>query len=113
MRAAPGAAARGPRLLALEPARPVTASDRLGAAELRGFNVPGSNAASDALASPARCGWVISYGAASPRVMTTRAPTLVMPHKRTANRSGKRIQPWEAGWPGTTPACSATPDQVI
>src|SRR5712671_5855983 len=84
-----------------------------GAAELRAFDVPGSNAASDALASPARRGCAISYGAASPRVMTTRAPTLVMPHKRTANRSGRRIQPWEAGWPGTTPACSATPDQVI
>src|SRR5215468_9327958 len=92
---------------------PVATSDRLGAAELRAFDGPGPNAASDALASPARRGCVISYGAASPRVMTTRTPTLVMPHKRTANRSGRRIQPWDAGWPGTTPACSATPDQVI
>src|SRR5712671_53129 len=97
---------------AAAPAPPAT-SDRLGPAELRAFDVPDSNAASDALASPARRGCVISYGAASPRVMTTRAPTLVMPHKRTANRSGRRIQPWEAGWPGTTPACIATPDQVI
>src|SRR5258706_13050508 len=92
---------------------PVATSDRLGPAELRAFDVPDSNAASDALASPARRGCVISYGAASPPVITTRAPTLAMPPKRTANRSGRRIQPWEAGWPGTTPACSATPDQGI
>src|SRR5258707_7022225 len=92
---------------------PVATSDRLGAAELRPFDVPGSNAASDDLTSPARRGCVISNAAASPRVMMTRAPTLVMPHRRTANRSGRRMQPWEAGWPGTTPACRATPDQVI
>ena len=52
-------------------------------------------------------------GAASPRVMITRAPSLEVPHNCLAKASGRRMQPCEAGWLGTTPWCIATPDQVM
>jgi len=34
-------------------------------------------------------------------------------HRRMAKSFGKRMHPCDAGWPGTTPACNAIPDQVI
>ena len=39
---------------------------------------------------------LISSGATSSRVMITRAPTLVVPHRRSAKLSGSRMQPCEA-----------------
>src|SRR5205807_5111595 len=49
----------------------------------------------------------------SPGVTKTRAPILVQFHIFTANDIGMRMQPCDAGYPGSTPACMATPDQVI
>src|SRR5436190_23364318 len=59
-----------------------------------------------------RRGWAISIGRISPDAMITRVPRLVRCHSRVANSFFRRIQPCEAGYPGRTPACSATPDQV-
>jgi hypothetical protein len=54
----------------------------------------------------------IGTATASSGVTTTRVPSLVIPHSSAANLCGSRMHPWEAGYPGTTPPCSATPDQV-
>ena len=45
--------------------------------------------------------------------MMTRALILVQLYILTAKAGGMRMQPCEAGYPGSTPACMATPDQVI
>ena len=55
----------------------------------------------------------IATGVTSPCVMMTRTPSLVMPHICRANAPGRRMQPCDAGWLGTTPSCMATPDQVM
>src|SRR6202011_1113291 len=52
-------------------------------------------------------------GLISPGAMTTRAPILVQFHILMAKAVGMRIQPCDAGYPGSTPACIATPDQVM
>src|SRR5579871_5679665 len=52
-------------------------------------------------------------GVTSPGVTMTRAPILVQPYSLTAKAIGMRMQPCEAGYPGSTPACIATPDHVI
>jgi hypothetical protein len=57
--------------------------------------------------------WAISTGATSLRAMITRTPSLVRCQRRTAKSPVSRMQPCEAGWPGSTPSCMATPDQVI
>ncbi len=59
-----------------------------------------------------RLGCAKSTGATSLRVTITRAPSLVVGQSRAANSRGKRMQPCEAGTPGNTPSCIATPDQV-
>ena len=59
---------------------------------------------------------MIEFSGATPSlrgVTITRTPILVMLHSRVANSCGRRMQPWDAGWPGTTPSCIATPDQVM
>jgi len=55
----------------------------------------------------------MSTGAASPGITITRMPILVRSNSRSANPCGMRMQPCDAGWPGSTPACNAIPDQVI
>ena len=52
-------------------------------------------------------------GATSLRETITRAPSLVIPQSRMAKSVEVRMQPWEAGWPGSTPWWIATPDQVM
>jgi hypothetical protein len=59
-----------------------------------------------------RLGCWKSTGATSLRLTITRAPSLVVGHSRAANSRGSRMQPCEAGTPGSTPSCIATPDQV-
>ena len=58
-------------------------------------------------------GCEISVGATSCGAMTTRSPIRVSPQSLAAKPAGRRMQPCEAGWPGTTPRCMATPDQVM
>ena len=60
-----------------------------------------------------RRGLAISTGRISSGAMITRVPRLVRCHSRTAKSLFRRIQPCEAGYPGTTPACSAIPDHVM
>src|SRR5580692_12822819 len=48
-------------------------------------------------------------GVTSPGVTMTRAPILVQPYILTAKAIGMRMQPCDAGCPGSTPACMATP----
>jgi len=55
----------------------------------------------------------ISTGVGSRRAIMTRLPICVMPQNCCANPSGSLMQPCEAGWPGTTPKCIATPDHVM
>ena len=47
------------------------------------------------------------------RTMITRMPTSVRSNSRWAKSMGRRTQPCEAGWPGSTPACMAMPVQVM
>src|SRR5262249_57267989 len=54
-----------------------------------------------------------SAGASSLRVTITRTPRSVMGHSFLAKSCDIRMQPCEAGWPGSTPSCNATPDQVM
>jgi hypothetical protein len=111
-------------------ARSIGRSSLCGAAPVSsGLSPPASEAASAAFvnASPAlatlsgtgdaagtgRAACVSSCASTSSGATTTRAPILVMPHSSAAKAGVSRMQPCEAGYPGTTPACSATPDQVM
>src|SRR5262252_3851148 len=54
-----------------------------------------------------------SVGVNSSRATITRTPSLVMGHSLIAKSWDMRMQPCEAGCPGSSPSCSATPDQVM
>ena len=54
-----------------------------------------------------------SVGASVFCAIRTRTPTLVVLKRLTANDPGIRMHPCDAGWPGNTPSCIATPDQVM
>ena len=58
-------------------------------------------------------GCAMSTGVMSSRTTTTRMPILVRSNSCSAKPCGMRMQPCDAGWPGSTPACSAIPDQVM
>ena len=58
-------------------------------------------------------GWSMAAGGISSRTTITRKPMSVRPNSCWANACGRRTQPCEAGWPGSTPACSAMPVQVM
>jgi hypothetical protein len=58
-------------------------------------------------------GWEMSRGVMSSRTTTTRRPISVIGNSRWAKACGMRTQPCEAGWPGSTPAWSAMPVQVM
>ena len=60
-----------------------------------------------------RCELAISTGRTSSRAMITRVPRFARCQSRIAKSFVRRIQPCDAGRPGTTPACSAIPDQVM
>ena len=58
-------------------------------------------------------GWENSVSGTSLGAITTRMPTSVSSNSRSAKAIGRRTQPCEAGWPGSTPACRAMPVQVM
>ena len=70
-------------------------------------------AAATAGAGVNRRGCENSVGSTGRFVTRTLTPTFVVRKSRFANASGKRMQPCEAGCPGTTPWCIAMPDQVM
>src|SRR6201987_493398 len=59
------------------------------------------------------CGLAISAGRISSCAIITRVPRFVRCQSRMAKSFVTRMQPCEAGYPGTTPACNAIPDQVM
>jgi len=60
-----------------------------------------------------RAGWAISMGVTSVGATITRIPSRVRSNKRAAKSYGSRMQPWDAGYPGSGPPWSAMPDQVM
>src|SRR6516165_1892317 len=76
-------------------------------------NASRGSAAATAGAGVNKRGCENSVGSTGWLVTRTRTPTLVVRKSRLANASGKRMQPCDAGCPGTTPWCIAMPDHVM
>ena len=57
-------------------------------------------------------GWSTSAGAVLLFTTTTVMPMCVTPNRSAANCDGRCTQPCDSGYPGSPPACSATPSQV-
>src|SRR4029078_4885153 len=57
-------------------------------------------------------GCSMSFGIVLFAAIMTLSPIRVTWNSFGAKEKGSRIQPWEAGWPGTTPPWSAVPDHV-
>src|SRR6476659_4724525 len=86
----------------------VSASDALSGLAAEGASTCGSVIGCGTTFCAASKGCENLAGVISPGVTTTRAPILVQFHILMAKAIGIRMQPWEAGYPGSTPACMAT-----
>src|SRR6202051_4993741 len=91
----------------------IAASDALSVFGATGASACGSLAVPGTTFCVTSSGCEKLAGDISPGATTTRAPILVQFHILTAKAIGMRMQPCDAGEPGSPPACLATPAHVI